>query len=284
MERFYVFLIENRIGIYIFCGLGLFWFVSNLVQARGILRRAVFSIEREQAIRIQNRALIIIFLLLAFVGMATYANAAIRPTLAPELLVPPTFTPDIFATPLSSPTPLTTPLSIEATLPPAAATATLPPGILPAQGNPVETRPLQATLPANDDTTPQSTLSPAENEANAAATTAPPAAALLGCGPGLNISNPVEGVSISGELTVQGTADIPNFLFYKLEISGPETGNVWASLTGAVGQQAVKNGTLGSANLGGWAEGAYTIRLTVIDATSNEVGSCAVGVTVVSSS
>lgn len=283
MERFYVFLIENRIGIYIFCGLGLFWFGSNLIRARGVLRSAVFSIEREQATRIQNRALIIIFVLFALVGMATYVNAAIRPTLAPELLVPPTFTPDIFATPLSSPTPLITPLSIEATVPPLAATATLPPDILPAAGSSAQTRPPQATQPPSANGTIPVTAEESAGGNGAAATSTPSSETLLGCGPTLNISNPVDGDTLSGQVTILGTASGDDFFFYKLEINGPETGGVWASLTGAVAQQPVDSGTLGSVNLGAWAEGAYTIRLTVVDRTSNEVGSCAVAVTVVSS-
>ncbi|MBP7998577.1 MAG: hypothetical protein KA314_09515 [Chloroflexi bacterium] len=270
MERLYVFLIENRIGIYIFCALGLFWFISSLIRARNMLRGAIFSIERENAIRLQNTALIVVFVLLAVIGMVIYVNTAIRPTLAPELLIPPTFTPDIFATPLSSPTPLSTAPSQGPTDTPFfVATATLPPGIGPVTGGAVQTRPprtpttVTGTAPGETPTTPT----------DAAATT------LAGCGSGLNITDPTPGSFISGTVTIVGTANIPDFFFYKLEIAGPETGGVWASLLSAVVQETVNNGSLGQANLAGWEPGEYNIRLTVVDQSSNDFGVCAVSVT-----
>lgn len=284
MDRFYVFLIENRIGIYIVCAIGLFWFASTLWRARSFLRGAVFSIERENAIRMQNTALIVIFVLLAITGMVYYVNAAIRPTLPDDLLVPPTFTPDIFATPLASPTSLVTPPSVGAEETPVlVATATLPPGILPATGGSAQTRVPQPTRPA--DTTPgAAATTPIDNGTQptfAAATpslTSPPA--IAGCGPRVNISNPGNGATVSGTITIQGTADVPDFFFYKLEITGPETGGNWASLLSSVIQQPVQNGILGTANLGSWTNGEYTLRLTVVDGTSNEVGSCLIGITV----
>ncbi|MCL4869547.1 MAG: hypothetical protein KJ063_11300 [Anaerolineae bacterium] len=277
MARLYVFLIENRIGIYIFCALGLFWFASSLWRARSRLRVAVFSIERESAARQQNNALIVLLLLLAVVGMVIYVNAAIRPTLPPEMLVPPTFTPDIFATPLASPTPLITPLSVGASPTPfLVATATLPPGILPATGGSVQTRPPQATPSANNTPAPN----PGGNQGDDNNAAAPPPPPISGCGSGINISSPTTGSTIQGVITISGSADAPDFFFYKLEINGPETGGVWASLLNAVVQQPVNSGSLAVANLGGWTGGTYLIRLTVVDLTSNEVGSCAVQVTI----
>ncbi|MBK9051861.1 MAG: hypothetical protein IPL78_13405 [Chloroflexi bacterium] len=279
MDRLYVFLIENRIGIYIFCAVGLFWFASSLWRARNTLRSAIFSIERENATRAQNTALIVLLVLVAVIGMVIYVNAAIRPTLPPELLVPPTFTPDIFATPLSSPTPLITPLSAGPTTTPFfAATATLPPGILPATGGSAQTRPPQ--------TTPLTAGTPDSNDATAPSQNGSPAAATpipdTGCGAGINITSPTNGATVSSSFPIAGNANVPDFFFYKLEISGPETGGAWASLLSTVVQQPVNGGTLGTASLGGWASGDYTIRLTVVDQTSNEVGSCAVIVALVS--
>lgn len=283
MDRLYVFLIENRIGIYIFCAVGVFWFASSLWRARNTLRGAIFSIERENATRAQNTALIVLLVLLAVIGMVIYVNAAIRPTLPPELLVPPTFTPDIFATPLSSPTPLITPLSSGPTPTPFfAATATLPPGILPATGGSVQTRPPQAIPTTNGAPGSNNTTTPTQNGSPAAATPIPDVPVPTGCGAGINITSPTNGATVSGSLPIVGNANVPNFFFYKLEISGPETGGGWASLLTTVVQQPVNGGPLGTANLGGWASGDYTIRLTVVDQTSNEVGSCAVTVALIS--
>lgn len=284
MDRLYVFLIENRIGIYIFCAVGLFWFGSSLWRARNTLRGAIFSIERENATRAQNTALIVLLVLVAVIGMVIYVNAAIRPTLPPELLVPPTFTPDIFATPLSSPTPLITPPSVGPTTTPFfVATATLPPGILPATGGSALTRPPQVTRPADGTPGSGSTTTPSQDGSPAAATPTPDEPVLTGCGTGINITSPVNGATVSGSVPVVGTANVTNFFFYKLEIRGPETGDAWASLLSAVVQQPVNGGTLGTANLGGWVSGDYTIRLTVVDETSNEVGSCTVMVVLINS-
>ncbi len=284
MDRLYVFLIENRIGIYIVCAIGLFWFISTLVRARTLLRGSVFSIERENAIRLQNTALIVIFVLLALIGMVYYVNAAIRPTLPDDLLVPPTFTPDIFATPLASPTPLITAPSVGPTDTPfLVATATLPPGIAPVTGGSAQTRLPQSTR-AENSTPGVPTATPSNNQTvptPAAVTpslTSPPA--IAGCGPGVNISSPGNGATVSGVIAIQGTANVPDFFFYKLEIAGPETGGNWASLLSSVMQQPVQNSTLGTANLGSWTNGEYTLRLTVVDGTSNEVGSCLIGIRV----
>jgi hypothetical protein len=283
MDRLYVFLIENRIGIYIFCAVGVFWFASSLWRARNTLRGAIFSIERENATRTQNTALIVLLILVAVIGMVMYVNAAIRPTLPPELLVPPTFTPDIFATPLSSPTPLITPPSVGPTTTPFfAATATLPPGILPASGGSVQTRPPQATRPADGTPVTGNATLPSQNSSPAAATPTSDEPVLAGCGAGINITSPTNGATVSGSVPVIGTANVPDFFFYKLEISGPETGGDWASLLSTVVQQPVNGGALGTANLVGWASGEYTIRLTVVDQTSNDVGNCAVIVALVS--
>ncbi|MCA9998520.1 MAG: hypothetical protein KDE56_22310, partial [Anaerolineales bacterium] len=63
MDAFYVFIIHNDVWIYILCALGLFWYGSELVRALGILRRAMFGLERETGTRLRNNALFFIALL-----------------------------------------------------------------------------------------------------------------------------------------------------------------------------------------------------------------------------
>lgn len=96
------------------------------------------------------------------------------------------------------------------------------------------------------------------------------------------ITSPAEGSQVSGAITLLGSAKTEQFLFYKIEVNGPQTGGAWASLLGDVVHEPVVNGTLGTANLGGWEPGSYSIRLVIVDTTSNEVAGCYLGLEVVS--
>lgn len=125
MDAFYVFIIHNDVWIYILCALGLFWYGSELVRALGILRRAMFGLERETGTRLRNNALFFIALLATIAGLVYYINSSIAPTLNPSLFRLPTPTPDIFATPLSSPTPLGTVENLAVPTPGLAPTVTL---------------------------------------------------------------------------------------------------------------------------------------------------------------
>lgn len=97
------------------------------------------------------------------------------------------------------------------------------------------------------------------------------------------ISSPADGSQVSGALTLLGSATTERFLFYKIEVSGPQTGENWASLLGQTVHTAVEGGVLGSANLGGWQPGEYLVRLVIVDTTSNEVGVCYLGLEVLGS-
>jgi LysM repeat protein len=96
------------------------------------------------------------------------------------------------------------------------------------------------------------------------------------------ITSPADGSQVSGAITLLGSATTEQFLFYKIEVSGPQTGGTWASLLGNVVYTPVTSGVLGTANLGGWEPGSYSVRLVVVDTTSNEVGACYLGLEVVS--
>jgi LysM repeat protein len=95
------------------------------------------------------------------------------------------------------------------------------------------------------------------------------------------ITSPANGATVSGDVTFFGTANAADFSFYKLEALGPGTGGSWASLLGQVVSTPVQEGALGTASLALWQPGAYTVRLVVVDQTSNEVASCALSLTIV---
>lgn len=125
------------------------------------------------------------------------------------------------------------------------------------------------TLPPptqNPNTTPGSTPTPGE------------VAAAEGCTPGqINFTSPINGDRVSGNATIKGTADIPNFGFYTLQIALPGD-PVWLPIQ--VGQQAVKNDILGTWNTSNLSPGAYMLQLVITDNVGKAQAPCSVQVTV----
>ncbi len=245
MERIYIFLIRNDVWIYFLCALGLLWYLWELARGQQALRRARFNLEREDAQRTRLTSLILSLLFAAIVAVVVYVNVEIQPTLPPELLRAPSPTPNPFptlpseaeSTPTTSDAPLILPL---------APTATLRPDRLP--------------IPQPDQALPGEPLNvPALRE---------------GCSAAVNITQPTAGQTLFGGITIFGTATDPDFAFYRLEISGPQTGELWLSLLGTNPSTPVNNGFLGNAPLGNWDTGVYQLRLVVVNGEGSEVGSC----------
>ncbi|MCP5099380.1 MAG: hypothetical protein GY943_27820 [Chloroflexi bacterium] len=255
MEQVYVFILDNDVWIYIVCALGLFWYFSELLRARKILRRAMFGLERENGARIRNSALIFILIFLGVASSVYYVNVEIADELPAELRNPPTSTPDIFRTPLASPTPLSSP--IPSPTPPLVPTITLP--------SQVNEAPIVDATPQaipEDTPTPEATITP-----------------FTACTLDLNISEPREGATISGAITFIGTADIQGFAGYKLEANGPQTDGQWASLLGRTIDQPVRESIMGNVNLNQWTPGPYLIRLVALNSQQSEIGVCVTQIT-----
>jgi hypothetical protein len=79
-------------------------------------------------------------------------------------------------------------------------------------------------------------------------------------------------------VTIMGNAMHENFKFYKLEYGAGSNPNTWSWFFG--GQWPIWNGTLGALNTDILASGTYTIRLTVVDQTSNYPPPCQVTIRV----
>ena len=263
MDRIYIFLIRNDVWIYILSALGLFWYATELWRANRSLQTAVFGLEKERGTRMRNNALFFIALFSAIIAIVFLVNFRIAPTLPEELLKPPTPTPNIFSTPLSSPTPLgTRSAGREVVTPAFAATVTLVGPV----GNTGENVPVEETVPT------------------ATATVFVPPTPFVDCIADLNISEPRNGAAITGEISFSGTADTENFQYYVLETNGPQTNGQWASLLGRQVDQPVREGFLGTSNLGMWQPGPYLIRLTTIDIGDNITGQCVIQVTLTGNS
>jgi len=255
MDAFYVFLIRNDVWIYILCTLGLLWYLAELLRAQSALRQAMFGLERETALRTRNTALIFIFIFGSTIALVTYANQIVRPTLPESMLRPPTPTP--------GPGPAQT--TAEATV------TTAEPAMSPT--SPVAPT---VTLPGDEaiEVTPAETPEPGPTP-----TPSPTPRPVAGCAPNAFIQEPASGKQVAGTVNIFGTADTPDFDYYELEISGPQTNGAWANLIGRRVTQRVEDGFLGgNVNLSQWEPGSYLLRLTVGNAQGEVTNQCVVDI------
>lgn len=84
---------------------------------------------------------------------------------------------------------------------------------------------------------------------------------------------PENGVEISGVVPVVGTADIPNFGFYKFEIKRPDE-SVW--LTIQAGNRPVQSAKLGDWDTTRLSPGEYQLALVVVDNQAKASAPCIV--------
>jgi hypothetical protein len=93
----------------------------------------------------------------------------------------------------------------------------------------------------------------------------------------INITEPKAGQEIQGEVKLIGTADIPNFGFYKYEYA-PQGSDTWSTIL--AGREAVINGELGYWDLTELTPGDYLLRLVVFDNVNTELPICIIPVRV----
>jgi hypothetical protein len=109
-----------------------------------------------------------------------------------------------------------------------------------------------------------------------------------GCAnPDATITSPREGASISGLVEVGGTANIPGFAFYKVEVKSLSPDAIWRAI-GAGTDPVCDADCSGGEILARWdsslvTPGEYTFRLTVMDTAGNAPLPCEVSVSVLPS-
>jgi hypothetical protein len=105
-----------------------------------------------------------------------------------------------------------------------------------------------------------------------------PTAQTSGCIPGqIMITSPKPGEVVKGQVILVGTADIPNFGFYKYEFS-PLGTNVWSTIQ--ANREVKQNVELGLWDTSEISPGDYNLRLVVIDNQGNALPPCIVPVRV----
>src|SRR5215216_2064854 len=123
--------------------------------------------------------------------------------------------------------------------------------------------------------TPAVTLSPGST---ALAVTQPVPNGMSGCVPGkVMITSPKPGDEVKGTIKITGTADAPNFAFYKYEVASVGTQN-WATI--AAKQDPVKDNDLGEWNTIPFTNGDYFLRLVIIDNVGSSLEPCVIAVRV----
>jgi len=134
---------------------------------------------------------------------------------------------------------------------------------------------IMATPTLNLLVTPQGTLSPGST---ALAVTQPVPSGMSGCVPDkVMITSPKPSEVVKGTITITGTADVPNFAFYKYEVTSMGTQN-WVTI--AAKQVPVKDKDLGEWNTLPFANGDYFLRLVIIDNVGASLEPCVIAVRV----
>ncbi len=136
------------------------------------------------------------------------------------------------------------------------------------------------TLPANETESitpsPETELASIAMESTANQT---PNSAAGGCIPQqIEITNPISGSSITGIQPIEGSANIPNFGFYKFEFSSPGQTN-WLAIQAWTTPK--KNEVLGQWDTSRLPSGLYLLRLVVTDNQGKALTPCVIQVNVV---
>lgn len=237
--------------IYFVCGVVALYQMYRTWIVRTERRQAVFSLEREKAVRDLGNIFTTAMVLLVIMGATYFASTTLAKAIEP--LVAQTVSPDppldFIPTPTNTPLPETpTPILI----------AGLTPEVEETVAEPTATptvAPVAVTLPTN--------------------TPAPIVQAPVCATGNAIILRPGANETIRGMLTVVGTASHTNFQYYKIEYALPGTEN-WNYLSGD--QNQVINGVLANIDTGVLSNGAWTIRLVVVDQTGNFPEPCQVNI------
>jgi hypothetical protein len=224
-------------------------YLREIFAARLDRKQSLYSLEREAANARASRGVLMIFVLGLLAGATYVLSTFVAPTLTtaqPETTPTPPFTLTTETpTPTFQPSPTRTP---RPTL--------TPTGQAPA--------PLEPTPPA---------------EAASPTPTAPPLPPASCPDPNVQLVAPVAGQTFNSPIQLRGTADSPNFAFYKFTLKGPATNEV-ALTVGEVVREPRREAVLGDIDTVNLLAqpGLYVISLIVVDNTGNESPACSVPV------
>jgi hypothetical protein len=100
-----------------------------------------------------------------------------------------------------------------------------------------------------------------------------------GClNPSATITSPLAGAELRGRVEITGTADIPSFAFYKIEIRSADPDSTWKAIT--AGTDVKVNELLGTWDVSLVEAGDYFLQLVVTDTAGNAPLPCAIKIDV----
>lgn len=245
--------------IYAVCGLVALYHIYRVWLVRAERRQAVFSLEREKALRELFGVFYVAMMLLALMAITYFVSTTLAQAVEPLVAESRDPQPDL----PFMPTPTSTPLPVTPTI---------------AADLPTPTPPLSTTVGA---AATDITLTPIADTPTPEPTAAPqPVAAAPSCADGRSvITSPGNGQTISGMVGIVGTAAHESFQYYKVEVApGANAAGGFVYVGG--GSSPVQGGVLTNVNTTALGPGTWTIRLVVVDQTGNFPPPCAVTVNV----
>jgi hypothetical protein len=125
--------------------------------------------------------------------------------------------------------------------------------------------------------TPEDTLSPEQStQAALSPVTQAAPSGMSGCIPDqIMITAPEPGSAVSGTVKITGTANVPNFGFFKYEFA-PMGSQNWATISAK--RVAVTNGEIGDWNTSSLTNGFYFLRLVITDNVGVALEPCVIAV------
>lgn len=236
------FIADNASWVYGACALIALWYLRVVLRARRERKQAVFALEREAALQKVYNALGVAIALLVVMGVTYFISNVLLEAIKP------------LAEETMSPTPLIV-LPMTPTEEP-----TPTPSPTPTPRPTPRSRPTLRPLPPPPEPTK------------------PPIVAPDCPNPLARLVSPGQNQTVSGVVQVMGTANMPNMQYYKLEFRPAGTNIEFAYITG---QNQPADGLLGVWDTSPLPDGAYTLRLVVVDHTGNYPPPCEVTVNVV---
>ncbi len=230
---FLVDLIERHIlWVYAACLLVILINVRAYIQAHRDRVNTIFPVEREVAAHKEGRAFSNIGIMLGIAVIATALRYYVVPSLDLTAITQPTPTVALL---IATSTPTPTPLIPTPTATP----------------RPTPTRIPTVAMPTRLPTPPTPTPVP------------------VSCpDPNICITFPRNNQTLSGQITIQGTATHERFQFYKIEWGAGESPEAWHSINEIV-RTPVVNGPLMPVNTAALPNGVVWFKLTVVDITGN---------------
>ena len=247
MEQVRAILVEYQWLAYTILGIVLIFLIRRALLARRDGARSLFKLEQEQARTRYSRSVTASAVILLLIAAVFILSNPVLPGPTPTLEPTPTETSGPLVAATLTPTP-----------PPATITPT------------ATATPLRPTRPVRPTDTPSADV------------TETPVVSMAACpNPNVRITFPGTNQVVQGNVPVRGTANVPNFQYYKVEV-GPGSNprdNQW-TVVGNLHQSPVSGGVLETFNSGAYPAGTYTLRLVVVDQTGNYPEPCRVTVTV----